>query len=176
MTKLFCNYEIALKLKELGFDEKCFGRIYADGGYEQLSYLYKNSDAIGNITSCSAPLTQQAISFLFNKLDFYYPYIRIEIFADGSGQWIQPQDDGIDALELEFDNLEEAILKATNFLYGFKIRKELTYEERISWFVNNYYETGMEYLIMLENMKNDDLDNFKWYYDIIRIPKYNDEL
>ena len=25
----FCNYEIALKLKELGFDEKCF-KVYDD--------------------------------------------------------------------------------------------------------------------------------------------------
>jgi hypothetical protein len=52
----------------------------------------------------------------------------------------------------------------------------LSYEERIKWFVSNYYETGMEYQIMLDNMKNDDLDNFKWYDDFIKIPKYKDEL
>jgi hypothetical protein len=45
----------------------------------------------------------------------------------------------------------------------FGIRKKLTYEERVQWFVRNFYETGMEYPIMLENMKNEDLDNFKWY-------------
>lgn len=49
---------------------------------------------------------------------------------------------------------------------------ELTYEERVRWFVNNYYETGMEYASMLESMRDDDLDNFVWYGETIRIPKF----
>lgn len=56
------------------------------------------------------------------------------------------------------------------------IREELTYEERIRWFVINYFETGMEYQIMLDSCKKDDLDNFKWYGEIIKIPKYRDEV
>ena len=52
----------------------------------------------------------------------------------------------------------------------------LTYEERIKWFVSNYYETGMEYLSLLVTMKNEDLDNFKWYDEIIKIPKYRHEI
>jgi hypothetical protein len=56
------------------------------------------------------------------------------------------------------------------------MRQELTYEERVQWFVNNYYETGMEYQIMLLNMKGEDLDNFKWYDHFIKIPKYKDEI
>ena len=52
----------------------------------------------------------------------------------------------------------------------------LTYEERIRWFVSNYYETGMEYLSLLETMKNEDLDNFKWYDEIIKFPKYKHEI
>jgi hypothetical protein len=51
-------------------------------------------------------------------------------------------------------------------------RIELTYEERVRWFVNNYYETGMEYASMLESMKNEDLDNFVWYGEKIQIPKF----
>ena len=62
-------YESALKLKELGFDEPCFGKIYADGGIEQLSYLYKNSDEIGKVTSCSAPLSHQAFRFFRDKYE-----------------------------------------------------------------------------------------------------------
>lgn len=58
----------------------------------------------------------------------------------------------------------------------FGIREKLTYEERIAWFVRNFYETGMEYPILLENMKTEDLDNVKWYDDFIKIPKYTDEL
>ena len=63
------------------------------------------------------------MSFLFKNLDFYYPYLRIEIFADGSGNWIQPLDDGNDALELEFDNIEEAIVKAIEKLKLCQIKK-----------------------------------------------------
>lgn len=48
----------------------------------------------------------------------------------------------------------------------------LTYEERIRWFISNYYETGMEYDIIHESFKNYDLDNLKWYDEIISIPKY----
>ena len=52
------------------------------------------------------------------------------------------------------------------------MNKELTYEERVRWFVNNYYETGMEYASMLESMKNKNLDNFEWYGEKIQIPKF----
>jgi hypothetical protein len=52
------------------------------------------------------------------------------------------------------------------------MNKELTYEERVRWFVNNYYETGMEYASMLESMRNKDLDNFEWYGEKIQIPKF----
>ncbi len=58
----------------------------------------------------------------------------------------------------------------------FGIREELTYEERIAWFIQNFYETGMEYPILLETMKNNNLDKLKWYDDFIKIPKYTDEL
>ena len=50
--------------------------------------------------------------------------------------------------------------------------KELTYEERIRWFINNYYETGMEYEGLLVGMKDMNLDSFKWYDEVISIPKY----
>jgi hypothetical protein len=55
------------------------------------------------------------------------------------------------------------------------MKTELTYEERIQWFVSNYYETGMEYQSLLVTMKDEDLDNFKWYDDFISIPKYKVE-
>lgn len=56
-------------------------------------------------------------------------------------------------------------------------RRELaTYEQRVMWFLKNYYETGMEYDLLLISMEGADLDNFKWCDDIIHIPKYKDEL
>ena len=56
------------------------------------------------------------------------------------------------------------------------MKRKLTYEERVRWFIQNYYETGMEYGILLDSLKNEDLDNFKWYDDIIKFPKYIDEI
>ena len=53
---------------------------------------------------------------------------------------------------------------------------ELSYEERIKWFYSNYYETGMEYDNLLKTMLNDNLDNLKWYDEIIKIPKYRKDL
>jgi len=53
-----------------------------------------------------------------------------------------------------------------------KINDELlSQEERIKWFVSNYYETGMELDILLVSMKDADLDNFVWYGEKIDIPK-----
>jgi hypothetical protein len=52
------------------------------------------------------------------------------------------------------------------------LRKKLTYEERVRWFINHYYETGMEYETSLDDMKNENLDNFKYRDEIIKIPKY----
>lgn len=52
------------------------------------------------------------------------------------------------------------------------MKKELTYEERIKWFFDNYYETGMEYGILLYTMKEIDLDYINWYGSTIKIPRY----
>ena len=48
---------------------------------------------------------------------------------------------------------------------------ELTYEQRIKWFIHNYYETGMEYGILLQTMRDVNLDHFKWYNEYISIPR-----
>ena len=50
--------------------------------------------------------------------------------------------------------------------------KQLTYKERVDWFINKYYETGMEYKLMLDYLKDKDLDNLEWYGSIIKIPRY----
>jgi len=52
----------------------------------------------------------------------------------------------------------------------------LTYKERIYWFFKNYFESGMNYKILLSEMINDDLDNLKWYDAIISIPKTRTEV
>ena len=55
-----------------------------------------------------------------------------------------------------------------------KLKLELTYEERIQWFISRYYETGMEYEGLLASMKDTNLDSFQWYDETISIPKYSD--
>lgn len=50
--------------------------------------------------------------------------------------------------------------------------REATYEERVAWFVANYYETGMEYESLLESMKEVNLDSFEWYDETISIPTH----
>lgn len=105
MQEQFVTHEIALMLKELGFNEPCF----KDFGYDY------NEDGVPFL-SCNLPLWQQAIDFVFKKLDFHYPYLRIEIFSDGSGMWYQSKDDRNYKLELCFDNLEQAILKAIEII------------------------------------------------------------
>ena len=54
--------------------------------------------------------------------------------------------------------------------------KELTYEERIQWFISKYYESGMEYEGLLVSMKDTNLDSFQWYDETVSIPKYGDDV
>ena len=87
MTREFVTYEQALVLKELGFDEPCFG-VYANGEFNELfvcgeqyypkdpqettnSYIIKtmaDSDLhFFSKTSCTAPLYQQAFRWFREK-------------------------------------------------------------------------------------------------------------
>lgn len=76
MKKQFVTYEIALKLKELGFDEPCFGEyvipenpeleIYQDNDYDM---YYDKPKSI-----CLAPLWQQAIDWLREKYSLAIGY------------------------------------------------------------------------------------------------------
>lgn len=74
MQKQFIPYELALELKELGFDEKCVAyyksNILKEKGWDytesqsKVNYIFGvNNDAI------LAPLYQQAFRWLYQKLD-----------------------------------------------------------------------------------------------------------
>jgi hypothetical protein len=63
MTKEFVNYKQALALKELGFDEPCFG-------YYLASTLFISNDIVYNSTDIpviKAPFYQQAARYLYIK-------------------------------------------------------------------------------------------------------------
>jgi hypothetical protein len=77
MKKEFVPYELALKIKELGFDEPCFGFYYDDG---ELQIKEGNHYPLGYL---NAPLFQQAFRWFreplngsYNHLDFMYEYLK----------------------------------------------------------------------------------------------------
>ena len=126
MKEQFVTYEIALKLKELGFDEPCLAFYQGSKDLVQKKPFLKNSkqiyygqDNIGvkespsmNVNNCTAPLWQQAFIWLLKKLDFNYPYLHLEIFLDGSGEWKAIEDEsGMGGMSIGFDNLEQGILE-----------------------------------------------------------------
>ena len=73
--KDFVPYEIALALKELGFDDKCFGAYdkkyklaISTSDYWDKSSLYSLNDYFGkNTYRCLAPLYQQAFRWFREK-------------------------------------------------------------------------------------------------------------
>ena len=69
LDNLFANYNQALALYKLGFEEPCFGRIYADNSIERLSYEFKNCDIINRdrVTVYAAPLRTQVFAFFRDK-------------------------------------------------------------------------------------------------------------
>ena len=68
MIKQFVTYEMALKLKELGFDEECFA-LYRNGRlYLMCNFLKINSTKESVI---SAPLWQQVIDWFREEYDIH---------------------------------------------------------------------------------------------------------
>ena len=115
MKELFIPYELALLAKEKGFNEECladyrligymketidlhiFGKYYPESDFRQS----KKSEIL-----CSAPLYQQIINWILNKLEKIHFDMSIRYFSDGSGYWID-----LDYKEIHFDNMDEAIEK-----------------------------------------------------------------
>lgn len=101
MKNLFVPYEITLALIELGFcGDDCIARFVDEG----LGFIPKLDDPF--IANTPAPLWQEAIAFLLNKLENTYPMLKIKIYSDFSGDWSE-----YGGMEEDFNTLEEAILK-----------------------------------------------------------------
>jgi len=69
MEKEFIPYEQALKLKELGFDEECFG-IYGKNGEELYKVVKDKFDSIDDLHFIKAPLYQQAFRWFREKYGY----------------------------------------------------------------------------------------------------------
>ena len=89
MNHLFVPYEIALQLKEKGFDEPCFGMYFldesfsCDGGKHILPC--KNSNTVLGTIWFSAPLYQQVIDWFREKHEFW---IHLESYNDNKWSFI----------------------------------------------------------------------------------------
>lgn len=82
MKDQFVTYEIALALKELGFDEECLGYYYNGNYFLGTNKSFTNSEIeLENITktpAITAPLWQQVIDWFREKYN-----IQIEILWQG---------------------------------------------------------------------------------------------
>ena len=76
MEKEFVTYTQSLALKELGFDEPCFG--YYDNGV--FIFWYDSKQETELLLNCSAPLKQQVFRWFREKHDLFseiQPYLII---------------------------------------------------------------------------------------------------
>jgi hypothetical protein len=94
MEKEFIPYEQALALKELGFDEPCFGYFYTEDKFFETKI--KNSE-LEEDCSISAPLYQQAFRWFREKYDFdigigkdSHDIYHFQIDTNYYGNWILP--------------------------------------------------------------------------------------
>jgi hypothetical protein len=74
MKKQFCNYDISLKLKNLGFDEPCLAWYNLNtlcklGYWKQEKNIWKNSEL--NTRYITAPLFQQVIDWFREKYNIH---------------------------------------------------------------------------------------------------------
>lgn len=114
MEKEFVTYEIALKLKNLGFAEQCFGKYVENSvvGYPTLDIYQeeKNTMSSGSksIYVCSAPIWQQVQRWLLEQHNIH---ITITSRSQESWQWhIQFPHDTLDTLwEDDFSTYMEAL-------------------------------------------------------------------
>ena len=82
MKHLFVPYEEAIKLKELGFDEQCFGGYYPyKVAFELCIFQDENEESDHKNIILQAPLFQQAFDWFREKYNLYYviqPYDNID--------------------------------------------------------------------------------------------------
>ena len=80
MNTEFIPYEQALELKELGFDEPCFGRYYYKESYPMLNPKSEETELVFEFgqylkqteVTILAPLYQQAFRFFREKYNMYH--------------------------------------------------------------------------------------------------------
>ena len=119
MKHLFVPYELALKLKEKGFDEPCYGcRITVDN-------LFKNNDDVHVYSEpknynnwngrLSAPLYQQVIDWFETKgiyISINTACYSVPIWSDWCVQRIEPYTEVFSEQDESYENKYKALDKA----------------------------------------------------------------
>jgi len=104
MEKEFVSYEQALALKELGFDEMCFG--FYSNPMVELMRCRNREPWMGNAV-VAAPLKQQVFRWFREKYDISVYITRNIHFVDDNTKW-KPVVGNIYYPHLTFDTYEEA--------------------------------------------------------------------
>jgi hypothetical protein len=120
MEKYFIPYEIALRLKELGFDEPCFGCYYIDC----LVQDYTENQDYSALLNCLAPTFSQAFRWFREKCDLTY-----------SIDWMTRNEEHYSGYIVHFRGIEGNKINEDNFIVlnnelpykGYEVYK--TYEE-----------------------------------------------
>jgi hypothetical protein len=115
MEKEFVQYEQALALKELGFDEECF-KYYVDNKLIQNDLGIKNKDCEWVDNQCTAPLYQQAFKFVLGIIESDSKLERKfgdRYFLDFSSEGFQMDDKKVSTT---YESDEETLKNITNFI------------------------------------------------------------
>ena len=86
IIKEFCTYEQALALKELGFDEPCFGYYWhnVDTVQNTGAFHFGQKDCTDDVV---APLYQQAFRWFREKHKLVFNFISYSIVKPGEYHW-----------------------------------------------------------------------------------------
>jgi hypothetical protein len=114
----FVSYEQSLELKELGFDEPCFG--WYDGKYtSSINQDYcKNSEKWLNTIHCAAPLYQQAFRWFREKYSTHVEIHENTDWEEDNESWSfvifkykLGDNDGMISSTVDYNTYEEAELE-----------------------------------------------------------------
>lgn len=112
MEKQFVPYELAVKLKELGFDDLCLARFNGGGFYMLPAYDPLRNSEIKEPWFCTAPLWQQAFDWFRTNHD---------IIA-----WINPSYSCYNLNIVKYNKIKD---KNINIADGLEFKDFISYEE-----------------------------------------------
>ena len=119
MEKQFVTYEIALSVKELGFNEECLAcysphlgngvfELTSKGSSNEKSSFNERFIKAGAVNGCSAPLWQQVIDWLREKHGIIIGFMNVNIHTNLEFMWCIST---VEEIELNLPNKSERCFK-----------------------------------------------------------------